>query len=195
MSLIALKLTGVTPLVTHNERLANPLDKGTRKLSALTHVRGGKSIEQIEQIARLEWELGQYRDDRGPVLPLANVRKCIVEAGRMSKTGKLIATALTFGDVGEAPLLYEGPRDLDKMWEARSFTDQRTAVVSGRRVLRCRPIFHGWSAVAKFDLDTKQVDPEKLVAAAQLAGRLVGLCEMRPAKGGFYGRFRAELVS
>lgn len=191
-TLVTLKLTGTRALITHNERLANPLDPGTRKLKTISKG-SNKTIEQIEELARLEWELGQYRDAKGPVMPSANVRKAIVEAARESKHGKAVATTVT-PEEEHAALQYNGPRDLDAMWTAGTFVDQRTVVVGRQRVLRTRPRYQDWAATLTFAVDAKYLDPEKLLEFAQLAGRRVGLGEMRPAKGGFFGRFRAELV-
>ncbi len=187
MESIKLTFTGASPLIMHSERLANKRDTLARQISKLAAVRK-KTDEHYDQIARLEWEGGMYFDAKlGPVIPTDNLRATIIGGAKKSKLGSATGSCLLAADDVVA-LQYKGPRTHDELWAA-GFKDERTVVVGQARVMRCRPKFETWSLSFEMLFDPEVIQREQLMTAAEVAGRLVGLCEMRPELGRGFGRF------
>lgn len=191
MEKISFKFKGAGAMLMHSDRGVNPLDPLTIELKKLTSTR--KKTDEIHaQVARLEWELGMYFDPAtGPFVPTANLRGVIVEGAKFSKLGATVKRATLVEDE-RARLEYDGPRDLDKMWKAGSFRDMRSVVVGTSRVMRCRPIFRGWSLSFSLLFDAEVIERAALVAAAEAGGQLIGLGDFRAANGGPFGRFTVE---
>ena len=189
MAMESIKLTfkGESPLIMHSERSANKRDPIVRQISKLAAVRK-KTDEHYDQIARLEWEAGLYFDaNLGPVMPTENLRATIIGGAKKSKLGSATGSCLLAVQDSVA-LQYKGPRTLDDLW-SKGFKDERTVVIGMSRVMRCRPKFESWAVTFEMLFDNEVIQREQLVTSAEVAGRLVGLCEMRPELGRGFGRF------
>lgn len=186
METIKAKLVGISPIMFHSERLANPTDSGTRELKKLTTQRG-KTDETQLQIKELEWRLGFYECDGRPVVPADNVLATVLQGARKLKKGKDVSAGVIEG----APhffLQYEGPKTIDKLKSDERFCDYRSVVISQRRTMRARPIFRDWSLDISLQFDSEIIQESDLKQALEIAGERVGLCERRPR----YGRFLVE---
>jgi hypothetical protein len=190
MKNVSAKLVGISPLMTHNEQLANPLNPVTRELKKLTGQRG-KSDEMLEQIMKLEWLGGLYTEAGKVVMPGDNVIACLKEGARKRKQGKDFAAGVMPSEATFA-LQYDGPKEPEALWNAGSFLDYRGVVVGGKRIMRARPIFRAWALDVAFTYDPEIVNEEQIIEALQIAGERCGLCERRPSKGGSFGRFMVE---
>lgn len=188
MKSIKMKLTGISPLMTHNERLANPRDPETQKLKALTSIKK-KTEELLERIAKQEWEAGLYEEKGVPVIPADNVLACLKEAAKKQKLGKVVAAAV-FSQEASFALEYDGPKNREELWQDGRFFDYRTVVVSRRRVMRARPKFDEWSVTVELTFDPEQISEAELMDSMATAGLSIGLCEKRPQ----FGRFEVERV-
>lgn len=190
MARLRITLTGTTPLVLHNPRLADPEDEITQEIAGLTSKRK-KTEEDRRAVGRLEWYGGLYLgDDKTPVVPTANIRKCIIEAGKTRKLGKQIGRAVSFVEF-MAPIVYDGPRDLERLYQRPEFRLRATVVNAGRgRVVRVRPKFSVWAIVTDVELLEDMLNPSELGDVVRLAGMIEGLGDNRV--NGF-GRFAAEV--
>jgi hypothetical protein len=184
---VRITLTGTAPLLMHNVRLANPLDPIARAMKETSGKRK-KTDEDLERLARLEFEGGLYVDAVGPYLPGANIEKCLVEGARVTRQGKQVERGLFVTD-NEVPLIYDGPRDADSLWADESYRSMMAVKVGTARVMRCRPIFRAWVLEASAEMDGAQLNLDTLQAIAADAGAMVGLGDYRPR----YGRFMAEV--
>lgn len=181
---------GLTPLVMHNARLANPFDEFGKKYKAATGKRG-KSEDDLEELARIEFEGGQYRDDElGPVIPAENIEACLVEGAKKHRKGTDIAALVSL----EEPLVkveYKGPRDVAGMWKAKMFDTRLVGGGGGRKgggkTLRTRPMFKEWALRFTLLVDP-EIDKAAVILAAQVAGKRIGLCESHFR----WGRFEVE---
>lgn len=183
MQWMKLKLIGKRPLLMHNIRLANPMDKMTRALSEITQKRK-KTLADHELIAAREYEAGIYHDAGiGPYIPAAQVDKMIEEGGRGEKLGKSIRATVRCMEQ-QIPLLYEGKRDMKWLWDNK-FYDQRAIGVGGSRTIRTRPKFEEWSIEPTIYFEETIVNPSALIRALERAGSLVGLGDYRPRFGLF----------
>lgn len=177
---------GGTPLLCHNERLADPLDPVTMEIAKLSGQR--KKPEAIHlEIARLEFAGGLYHDEEiGPYLPTWNIVRCIQDGGTRFKLGRDIVRALI--PVEEKSVIeYEGPRDIGQMWEDGRFASRKGVGISGKRVIRTRPVFTEWKVVAELELDLDILTPEKVDQCVHSAGKYSGIGDNRPVFGRFHG--------
>jgi hypothetical protein len=190
MARFTLTLTGRTPLVVHNSRLADPEDEIVRQIKEITSKRK-KTDEDHRTVGRLEWYGGLYLgDDREPVLPTANVRRCLVEAAKTRKLGKQLGRAVSFVEF-LTPIIYDGPKDIDKLYSRPEFRLRASVVNNGQsRIMRVRPKFPAWEITADLELLDDMLNPNDLKDIASLAGLIEGLGDNRV--NGF-GRFAAEL--
>lgn len=153
------RLVGTTPMLMHNVQLAVPTNKYAKLMKEISGKRG-KTEEDLEELAHIEFLGGLYLNDKGePALPREMLYGVLVRGARKSKNGKLIEAGVTF-DQAYYPLTYDGPRTAAALWEfengsGREFVDQRMVIVNGGRVVRTRPIFREWSVTV-----TAHVAPE-----------------------------------
>jgi len=181
-------ITGMTPLLMHNGRLADPLDPATKALKAVTAKRGKTDADHLE-VSRVEFMGALYFDpDVGPYLPADNVWKTLHMAAKKSKQGKQVEEGVIItSDVN--PLSYPGPRKLDEMWASENFVFRKTVRNQSSRIARTRPIFQQWKVGAEGILDESVINLADLRAIAEKAGALVGLGDWRPR----FGRFTATV--
>jgi hypothetical protein len=171
-------------LMMHNEQLANPFNAYTQELARFTHKRN-KTLEDHEEIARIEFQGGLYFDDKaGPFIPAHCLHKMMVEGAKRRKLGKQFSQSLLVEDEIN-PVLYEGPRTRDGLWKARDrHADQRLVGISQKRTLRTRPLFRDW--LIEFTVrvtDSGAVNPEDIRSALE-AAESIGLGDGRPIYGG-----------
>ena len=187
---IRIEIHGTAPLISHNIRLANPLDPIAKAMKAISGKRK-KTEDDLLQLARLEFEGGLYLyPEVGPYVPGENVEKCVIEGARVTKQGKQVERGLFVSD-NVVPLIYKGPRDADQLWADERFRHVAAVRVGQSRVIRTRPIFHEWALEADAELDPGLLSIEQLQQIIDDAGAMVGLGDHRPR----YGRFTARVGS
>lgn len=174
---------GDEPLIVHNGLLADREYEWTRKLSEVTGKRK-KTDEDHAEVARLEWRGSLYYDEAiGPYLPGDNVRRCLLDAARLSKEGKTIERGVLRVSRKNA-LAYDGPRTPEKMWADPRFQHRAIVKVGMSKVVRTRPKFVGWSATVQVDYDSAIIDGRDLRRIAEAAGQYIGIGDGRPFYGG-----------
>jgi hypothetical protein len=188
MAQFRITCTGLTPLLMHNARLSNPLDEVAKAMKRLTAKRT-KTEEDYEELGRLEHMGGLYFDpDVGPYLPGQNFERCLVDAGRITKSGKKIERGV-FVETDINPVSYEGPRDIAGLWKDENFRHAASVKVGTNRVTRTRPHFRDWIVEADGMYDPAVINLDELREIADTAGRMIGLGDWRPR----FGRFTAKL--
>lgn len=185
---VSYRLRSSSPLMLHSGQLADPLNKWSKSLKQISSKRK-KTDADLEEMARLEFLGSLYTTASGPAIPADNLAAMLIAAAKKSREGDLAKTGVFVED--HAMIEYDGPRDPDAMWKAETFRDTRGVRVGTARVMRTRPVFPVWSAIVTFAVDDEIVNPARLDDWMAAAGRIVGLCEMRPR----YGRFTAERIS
>lgn len=188
MDTIRVKLTGTRPLLMHSDRFANPLDPMTKAHKELTKKRT-KTDQDHEDIAKSEWRGSLYYDeDKGPVLPEHVLFGAIHEGAKKSKLGKQFLPGVELME-GEYPLEYDGPRDIEGLWN-KGFYDCRSVVVSRARLMRYRPMFRKWSVTIDVAFNPELVSKSQLVKAIRDSGEQCGIGDYRPK----FGRFTSEVL-
>ena len=185
---IELRLQGVTALLCHNVQLADPDNEWTKQIAQITAKRK-KTPEDRLEIARLEWYGGLYIGTNGPEIPCGNIRKCLMRAATITRQGRQVQRAVLFAELS-VPIIYDGPRDLDRLWPREAFRYRTVAGIGMQRIIRVRPRFFPWTVVAQAHLLGEVMAPDDLARVLELAGQAEGLGDNR-VNG--YGRFEGNV--
>lgn len=176
-------IKGITPLMLHSDRLANPFDALTKEIKALTGKRK-KTEDDLQEIARLEWLGGLYSNDDASAMPGHNLFASIIGGAKLHKLGQAVKrSALVAEDT--VTIQYDGPKSPAALFKQKAFVDMRTVKVGTARVLRCRPIFREWAATFSVNFDESGLQRADLDRCVEDAGRMVGLGDYRPRFGRF----------
>ena len=187
-----------TPLLMHNDRLADPLDSFALEIKKLSNKRN-KTEENHLAMALLEFQGGLYHDgvvdptdisvgEIGPYIPGWHVVRSIQNAGKAHKLGATVLRGVTPVTL-KAPLQYEGPRDPESLWR-ENFWLRKSVGVGQARVPRTRPMFEEWRLEVEIEVDLTQLDPEKVNQLALEAGKFYAIGDYRPLYGRFFGSAR-----
>lgn len=182
MASISLEMRGVRPLLMHSGRLANRLDPHTQALAKITGKRQ-KTDADFAEIARLEFLGGLWIKDGEPCVLGTALEATAVNGAKKVKRGPDAKSGLLVLD--DAPLLYPGPRDPRELWDTGKHHLTAGAVVSGRRVMRTRPMFSEWSVRFDAHYMPDVLNAEDVLEFFTLAGRRCGLGDWRPRYGLF----------
>lgn len=192
-------LTGTSPLIMHNSRLADPDDFYVKEIRKLINKKTDQTEDDRLEKYRLQFAGGLYHDEEiGPYLPLPNLIRSLRNAANLvfkNRGGKQIERG--FAPVSQrAPLEYVGPRDLDGLWgngdpNTNRFVDRRIAKVGSGKMPVCRPIFPQWAASFEFELDGNEIDDAAFHAYATKAGKAEGVGDARRLG---YGRYTVEIA-
>jgi hypothetical protein len=173
-------LQGVSPLVMHNGRLADPLSSITKAMKQISAKRD-KTDADLEELARLEWYGGLYSQDGAPCIPGEVLEAHVLEAAKKRRKGQQVRAGL-YCD-GNFPLLYDGPRDPDALWADPAFRFTVPARVQRNRVIRTRPIFREWGVRFEVTFNDTLLNEQDIIALLHLGGEQIGLCDWRPKFG------------
>ena len=175
-----------SPLLMHNERLADPLNEYALEIGKISKKRGKTEADHLE-IARLEFVGGMYYDDElGPYIPVWNIVRSIQNAGKQHKLGATVLRGVVPA-TEKTPVIYDGPRDIEAMWEAGTFALRKSVGIGSSRTMRTRPVFTDWRIEAEIEVDLTQLDFEKINQLIFEAGKYQGLGDNRPVFGRFHG--------
>lgn len=176
------ELKSSCPMIVHNGRMANPLDRYAKMMKAVSGKRS-KTDADHEQMARIEFMAGLYMGEDGPIIPAQNIDAMLINAAKKVKEGQL-AKAGVFC-LEHTRLEYEGPRDDEGLWADESFRHTALVRVGTARVARTRPVFNKWSATVTINYEDTVVNIGAIDRWFQLAGTQVGLGDWRPQWGRF----------
>ncbi len=189
---IAVSIEGIGPLLMHNIRLVDPSNEYVIQSREITSKSKGKRTkEDDERLAFLGFMGGLYYDDElGPYLPGGSLQASLYDGARKNKLGgKFKSCVFAFED---APLLYDGPRKPEDMWESEtpSFCDTRAVTIGKARVMRTRPIFQvGWRCDYTLSLSAgAEFDVSDIKTALEKAGLYSGIGDYRPR----FGRYKVN---
>lgn len=188
---------GDAPLLLNNGRTADPLDPFTIKLQTFTQKRK-KTSDDHRAIQRIQWEASMhYSDELGVVLPASMLHSTLIAGAKVTKQGRQVTRGVR-GTQFEVPVTYDGPRDVEGLWndKKRRFVDVRRVVRNGRTsVMQARfrlPV--GWSVAFTNVIDTHILDLRDYKSIVGAAGRYAGFGSYRPGSpsGGLFGTFGVE---
>ncbi len=183
MKTTTISIKGLTPLIMHSGRLADPIDPATQALARLTSKRQ-KTIEDHKALSKCEWFGSLYLDDDGkPCLPGEVIEACLVQGAKKYKLGKVAKGGVVV--LGNYAIKYKGPKTADGLWEDGGYLKRAGVKVGMARVIRSRPIFADWACTFEVNWDPDLVkDEDQLMEIAKSAGQS-GICDWRPKFGRF----------
>jgi hypothetical protein len=191
MRTVNVKIKGIAPLLMNSARRVDKTDPLNVELAELLKIKEKDRTVTVQQrVDHLSFLLALYHNpEAGPYLPAANLFATIRNAFRAEKRGKEAEAAL-FIQPDCAPMLYDGPRDADKLFATPKFVDRRRVRQQRDSIMRVRPIFHEWACEFQIVYNPEVIDEKKtLRPAVDLAGAFKGLGDFIPQ----FGRF--EVVS
>jgi hypothetical protein len=163
------------------------------------------------------WKGYTYNDDKHVVMPMDNLRACLLKAGARVTLSK----QKSFKELTQCGILFEGFyatflnngkqiewSAIDKIkgnFAAQSKAAQdlgfslfvKRATVGQAKHVRVRPRFSAWSVQGEFLVVDEQVTDEVLESIWHIAGFYIGLCDWRPGSKtspGPFGRSKAVLT-
>jgi hypothetical protein len=180
---IEFTIRGISPLMLHNGALADPLNEFAKRLKEISGKRN-KTEADYRAMADIEWEGGLYFDeDHRIVMPGENIEAAITAGGKKFKLGDQCKAGILSD--GDWPIIYEGPKDLEKLKADPRFRDCRGVKIQKNRIMRTRPLFVPWGL--KFTVQYLP-DLDQVVKILDTVGRIIGLGDFKPK----YGRFTVE---
>ena len=181
---ITMRIVGVSPILLHNGRLADPIDPTSKAMKKISGKRD-KTDADHEELSRLEFFGGLYLDNGKPCIPGEVIESAFVGGAKKSKRGKL-ATAGVICPTN-CPLEFDGPQDLQERFDAGLLL--RIGVKIGQsRVMRTRPKFDTWACSVTLIFDNKVLNRQDIIDIMRTTGNDVGMCDWRPK----FGRFVVE---
>lgn len=193
MQTLEIRVNGLSPILMHSDKLANPLDP-LKKLQAQYTSKRKKTDDDHAEISKIEWMSAMYYDEKiGPFLPGRMLKANLIVAAKKTKESPKVKSGLIVS-TDKAKLQYNGPRNQEEMWKSGDFADVRSVVVQRARLMRCRPIFNEWCAEFEIVYDENIIDGGDVVRLLETGGTMIGLGDYRPAKGGDFGRFEVEVL-
>ena len=179
---VRLQIKGTSPLIQH--QWSQKAKEMIRSKQA-----GKKTKDREVRDPQREGEEAAYRTADGKYgIPVAALKAAIVEAAHKDiGFEKTLVKKAVF-------ILCEDPNAILEMeCEQPTVKEDAVRVGGGSADLRYRPYFSpGWTVEATFEIDAELLTTSDLVALLDRAGFGVGLCEMRPEKGGDKGRFQVD---
>ena len=192
-----LTLQGTRPLICSNPCTVDPLSPHA---DAIKYFTGLKKNRNEHALRRLHWLFSGYWGTEGtfnygpdldgdskfrgfadPFLPAQNLQRCIRDGATAWKLGKDTKRAIVVD--GDTPLLYEGPRDAELMYEDGRFA---SIAPTGRGTMAVRLRLPKWAATYRLLVNDEIIDPQMLAKILDRAGIAEGLGTWRP----MHGRFR-----
>jgi len=178
------KIVGVSPLLMHNGQLANPLNKFTKQLKAVSGKRK-KTDEDFAEMSRIEWHAGLYTDESEKlILPSTLLEAAIANGAKQSKLGKAFKSSVFVNEDAALNIGVDYKKASD-LWGREEFVDVRAVVIGRVRIMRTRPVFRRWSCTIQVLFDDEQVNLENVQRAVEDTGTKVGLGDFRPKFGRF----------
>lgn len=171
-------IEGVTPLVQHK------WSEKAKQMMRDKHA-GKKTKTREVRVPEEEFESATYRTIGGAYgIPVKALKACIIGAAHkdlgVEKT--LVRKALF--------IPCSDPNEVLPMECSDPFMREDYVRVGASTDLRYRPEFKEWKLTFQVDYDADLLSENDIVNLVNRAGFGVGLCEMRPEKGGENGRFR-----
>lgn len=195
LDLMKISVVGVTPLILHNGRTANPLDPYTKKLKALTSKRQ-KTDEDLEEMLLLQWEAGLYWSDKlGVYMPSENLSAAFYKAAKKYKLG-VKTSGVSFVDPIGYSINTKNSKDMQKLKADQANKFVKTVVIQRNKAISCRPIFEEWAISFELEFDPQIIDANEIKTILSCMSQRVGFGVWNPGspKPGTYGKFLIKSI-
>ena len=187
MDTVTVQVGGTSVLLMHNVQLANPLNEYVKAIKLITS-KPKKTDADYEELFKWEFMGGLYYQDKiGPYIPNRMIRASITNGAKMLKLGTAVERTMLVKET-HAKLIYDGPRDRDKLYE-QNYHDVRPVSAQGTRggskTMRCRPMFDPpWSVTFTLSVDPQIISLDNLRQCVERAGAYHGFGDGRSEGNG-----------
>lgn len=176
-------IKGIQPLLQKSPRGIDPTDPVVRQMKAITSKRKKTDADHGE-IDRLEFLVSLYWNGSYVYVPDLNIVGVIRDGAKANRRGREIQAGVDVAEA-EVPLIYDGPKTPEALYEGR-WADRRPVKNNGGgRVMRVRPRFNAWALSFTLLIDEHVTDPKDVRSALEHAGLKIGLGDFRPRFGRF----------
>lgn len=186
-SFISLNIVGTSPLMVNSPRGIDPRDPIGKQIKLITDKGADMTDEDQEMVLRLKFEQSLYWEKEiGPYLPAYNIITSFQKAAGLTRKGQTIVRGVHLISSDQRPIEYDGPREIDPMWDA-GYADVRPVKPrNAGAVLGSRAMFKVWKISGlEVMLDLEQINRRNFLGFAALAGKVMGVGTYRRR----YGRF------
>lgn len=187
------QLTSQAPLILHNGQTADPLNKFTKMMKAISSKRA-KTDADYEELAHVEFLAAFYmtKNEKGeivPCMPIDNLQALLISGAKKRKEGMQAKSGVYPNK--HALLQYDGSRNPEDLWKDDRFRFVKAVRVGQAKVMRTRPIFESWAFTLSVMIENSILNPTRVLDWLTVAGVEVGAGDWRP----LYGRFTVSEIS
>lgn len=189
-------IKGLTPMIIHNGRTANPLNIFSKNLKALTSKRK-KTDDDTNEILALQWEASLYWSDTiGLYLPTENILAALLKACKIHKLGPKIS-----GFIFEEPIGFQiitnNHNDFVKLKSDPSNKFVKAVSIQRAKTISCRCILNEWKLSFSCELDGSIITDSEAKTVIGSMSKRVGLGVWTPShpKPGTFGKFIIERLA
>ncbi len=189
MKTLLFHIEGVSPLLQHDDKAANPFNEYTKRLKAISSKRK-KTEDDLLAMANIEWLAALYYTPQDRYFMKAECFEgSFLGAAKAKKLGKTFKEAVS---IPINPSFHFKHEELlpEQLFEMDEYKDFRTIKIQRSKVLRCRPIFNEWNCQVELWYEETRFDKQEIIDIVNYAGRYIGICDYRPK----YGRFKVTEI-
>lgn len=184
-------IEGVAPLIMHSCAGMDEDNPFAKEKAEIIRKKGSNqtSADKV-RLKEIDTALGLWINENGEVeIPTLVVRAMLENGAMKVRQGPLVREGIIVTKTAfhYDKALGKTPDELAKNKEVQ-FTVP--VVIGKNRILRSRAIFKQWKLEFTVDAEDDIVDISQLQQWLEIAGRRVGIGDWRPAKAGYYGRFK-----
>lgn len=179
---VVFHIKGRTRHTQHNPQTVNPRNEYAKAMKAITGKRK-KSDEDLEELARLEWESSLYLKNGKICVPGDVIEGALCEAGRKSRTGADVRAGLWSPGFWE--LDFPGKeRPLNEIMEDEDHFYVTRVGIKTSSIMRTRASFPEWALKFKVCYLKDIFSERDIYNLVEVLGYLVGLSDCRTKMGG-----------
>lgn len=182
MQSLTVKLTGVAPLILHNNQGVDPLNYYSIEIKKVSSKRA-KTPADLERLSEIEFHAGLYLQDNKIVIPTKMQSATFVAGAKKDKHGPIAKAGVYFDT--HALLDYDGESNPDELFKDKDHVSREPVKVSQSTIIRTRPIFNRWSVDISMQYEPSVIDESDILMAWEKAGQIVGMGDWRPQHGRF----------
>lgn len=189
---LQIRFEGMSPLLLHNVRLADPLDAFAKKIKEISSNRK-KSDDDYVEMAHLEFLASLYfNSQHGVYIPGEMIFASVCGGAKGIRGADAQVRGALLVETMYNPLEYVGPKDPQALYEDLNFRDTRVVRMpsNGARITRTRPKFMNWAVEFLARIDTEILNFEDFSRICERAGSLAGIGDARRIG---YGRYSAKI--
>lgn len=189
MRTLRFKITGISPLLMHDDKTANPFNSFTKELKAISAKRK-KTEDDLLGMARIEWTASlYYTKEQGYFIKTECFEAAFLAAAKSKKLGTAFKQSVRIPD---NPVFHFKHEKLSpsELFDMDAYKDCRTVKIGTSKILRCRPIFNQWSCEIEIWFDETRLNEEEIIQIVEYGARYIGICDYRPK----YGRFTVDRI-